>query len=81
MLLVASSRDTLACVQGIASLRASELMTGIIVFEHVDFLGRSAHITEDVKDLMDFKGPATRCRERLAAACGLLQTHAWAGSA
>jgi hypothetical protein len=35
----------------------SELTTGIIVYEHANFLGESAHITSDTDDLSDFKGP------------------------
>jgi len=35
----------------------SELVAGIVVYEHVNFEGASAHITEDVSDLRDFKGP------------------------
>jgi hypothetical protein len=35
----------------------SDLQTGIIVYEHADFLGAAAHITTDVSDLKDYKGP------------------------
>ena len=35
----------------------SDLTTGIVVYEHANFLGASAHITEDVSDLKEFKGP------------------------
>ena len=35
----------------------SELSTGITVFEHANYLGRSAHITTDIQNLSDFKGP------------------------
>ena len=35
----------------------SDLQTGIIVYEHADFLGESAHITTNVSDLKSFKGP------------------------
>ena len=35
----------------------SELATGIVVYEHANFLGASAHITEDISDLSEFKGP------------------------
>jgi hypothetical protein len=35
----------------------AELQTGIIVYEHADYLGESAHITTNVSDLKDFEGP------------------------
>jgi hypothetical protein len=36
----------------------SELTTGIVVYEHANYLGRSAHITSDIKDLRKFdRGP------------------------
>jgi hypothetical protein len=35
----------------------SDLSNGIVVYEHANYLGESAHITQDIKDLKDFKGP------------------------
>jgi hypothetical protein len=35
----------------------SELTTGIVVYEHANFRGQSAHITGDVRDLRDVRGP------------------------
>ena len=35
----------------------SSLDTGIVLFEHAGFQGNSAHITGDIPDLREFKGP------------------------
>ncbi len=35
----------------------SALTTGVILYEHANFLGNSAHLTEDMRDLRDFRGP------------------------
>ena len=35
----------------------SELATGVVLYQHADFLGASAHVTSDVPDLMRFDGP------------------------
>lgn len=35
----------------------SELATGVVVYEQANFLGVSAHITADISDLRNFKGP------------------------
>lgn len=35
----------------------SDLSTGIVVYEHANYLGQSAHITDDIRDLRDVKGP------------------------
>jgi hypothetical protein len=46
----------LAC-QKTFPVAPSDLTTGIIVYEHADYRGASAHITQDIADLKDFKGP------------------------
>jgi len=48
--LLAGCRDSLPSAP-------SELAAGIIVYEHANFLGASAHITEDISDLRSVKGP------------------------
>jgi len=35
----------------------SDFSTGIIVYEHANYLGNSAHIIADIPDLRDFRGP------------------------
>jgi hypothetical protein len=35
----------------------SDLATGIVVYEHANFAGNTAHITSDMSDLRDFRGP------------------------
>jgi hypothetical protein len=38
----------------------SELTSGIVIYEHADYAGASAHITEDIGHLKDFEGPCQR---------------------
>ena len=35
----------------------SDLANGVIIYEHANFLGRSGHISSDVRDLKDVDGP------------------------
>lgn len=43
----------------------SDLTTGIVVYEHANFQGDSAHITQDTPDLRDVRGP---CRHESSGA-------------
>ena len=49
----------LACQKSLPTA-PSELKTGITIYQHADYLGESAHVTADIKDLKDFKGPCER---------------------
>jgi peptidase inhibitor family I36 len=60
----------LACQKSLPTA-PSDLMTGITVYEHADYLGQSAHVTQDIKDLKDFKGPC----ERIEYSAGTVDTH------
>lgn len=45
-----------ACQKSLPS-GPSDLDTGIVIYEDANYLGRSAHLTEDVRDLRDVRGP------------------------
>lgn len=38
----------------------SEVTTGLVIYEHANFVGASALITRDIRDLKDFRGPCER---------------------
>jgi hypothetical protein len=38
----------------------SELTSGIVIYEHANYQGASAHVTEDIGHLRDVKGPCER---------------------
>jgi hypothetical protein len=52
----------------------SDLADGVILYEHANFQGTSAHVTEDVSDLSDFKGP---CEHASTSAEGSTTTYDW----
>ena len=45
----------------------SKLSSGVTFYEHANFLGESAHVTGDVRDLKDFSGP---CEHQSTSATG-----------
>lgn len=49
----------LGCKHGLPSA-PSELTTGIVIYEHANYLGAAAHVTSDVEDLEKFSGPCER---------------------
>lgn len=46
-----------ACAATQLPTAPSELPTGIVVYEHANFQGASAHITSDISDLRNADGP------------------------
>jgi len=38
----------------------TELTTGIVIYQHANFLGESAHITSDIENLESVRGPCVR---------------------
>ena len=38
----------------------SELTTGVVIYQHANFLGESAHITADTTDLENVRGPCIK---------------------
>ena len=55
--LVGATLLVLAGCQRSLPTAPSELTTGMVVYEHANFLGQSAHIANNVADLKDFTGP------------------------
>ena len=57
-----------ACGPDMLPLPPTTLETGIVIYEHANFIGASAHLTEDIPDLRAFDGP---CRHESGAGPGL----------
>jgi hypothetical protein len=45
-----------ACQQKLPTA-PSDLMTGVAIYEHANFLGASSQVARDISDLKDFRGP------------------------
>jgi hypothetical protein len=55
--LIGLSAISSGCSNPELPMSPTSFTSGIILFEHANFLGNSAHITTDVRDLRDFTGP------------------------
>src|SRR5690349_6173378 len=51
---------TPGCTATELPMAPSALTAGIILYEHANFLGNSAHLTGEVPDLRDFSGPCIK---------------------
>ena len=49
-----------ACRDNRLPTAPTELTTGIVIYQHANFLGESAHITEDIPSLEKVRGPCVR---------------------
>ena len=47
----------LAACQDSLPMAPSDLQSGIVIYQHANFLGESAHVTESVGNLANVKGP------------------------
>ena len=48
------------CQQQSLPTAPAELTSGIVIFEHANYMGASAYVTEDLKNLEDVKGPCVK---------------------
>lgn len=46
-----------ACTPDELPMAPTPFTAGVILYEHANFLGNSAHLTGDLPDLRDFRGP------------------------
>jgi hypothetical protein len=54
---ISAATFVVACTETELPMAPSDFSTGIILYEHANFLGNSAHLTSDMPDLRDFRGP------------------------
>jgi hypothetical protein len=54
---IAMAAFAIRCSDPELPMAPSDLATGIVLYEHANYFGNSAHITSDMPDLRDFRGP------------------------
>ena len=60
MCLIGLATLALGCETPELPVSPSSLTAGIVLWEHANFRGNSAHVTGDIPDLRSFKGPCVR---------------------
>jgi hypothetical protein len=60
MILAAAALGFDACSDNRLPTAPSELTTGVVIYQHANFLGDSAHITADITNLAEVRGPCVR---------------------
>jgi hypothetical protein len=56
----------LGCSHVELPMAPTSLTAGIILYEHANFLGNSAHLTGDAPDLRDYRGPCVNQGDEVA---------------
>jgi len=60
MIVAVAALSVDACSDNRLPTAPSELTTGVVIYQHANFLGDSAHITADIKNLAEVRGPCVR---------------------